>query len=175
MAGQSSTDEIVKQADTAMPVVNGNSTNGKVHQAQANHSAKLSVNATTFKPKPAPISFLNHDSIADDSKSDDTGPVIVSSVVTPKTNQTNGKCKTTQEPIGTRGENISPIRRVFFTTDVGPNVTFLGGHYIMIMNVHQRHLAHLLKGLYERVRYTSPLCSSSYGLTHVHSTTMRPS
>ena len=121
------------------------------NSTKANHGVKLSGGANSFNPsasKPAPISFLNRNSEADD------GPVIVSSTFNNANTGTldKGKGKAVQEPIGTRGENFSPTRRFFFTTDVGPHVVSPGGHYIKIENVDRRELDPTLKILYANVR-----------------------
>lgn len=107
----------------------------------ANNRAKLSAGANIFKPKtvkqaPTPIRILNHASTADDQ------PTIVMSP-TPATTGDGAKSKTgIQQPIGTRTGTKSPPRpRVFFTTDVGPDVEFQGGHYIKIENVLKTELS----------------------------------
>lgn len=141
------------QLNGVMVAINGGPSNSRA--TQANHSAKLSVNATAFNPKPkaTPMSYLNSGSSADDSKPDDNGPLIVSSDVASKPSHSNGKGKgkAIQEPIGTRGENFSPTRKVFFTTDVGPGVTTPGGHYIKIVNIRGPEISHLLAPLYSNV------------------------
>ncbi|KAI7220140.1 hypothetical protein KC333_g2506 [Hortaea werneckii] len=103
-----------------------------------NSSAKLSAGAQAFKPNgktaPTPIKILNRDSTADDH------PVIVTSPM-PTTNgsvdggSNNGQ-KAAQQPIGTRNGKVSPSRPlIFFTTDIGENVPFQGGHYVKVDNI----------------------------------------
>lgn len=103
-----------------------------------NSSAKLSAGAQAFKPNgktaPTPIKILNRDSTADDY------PVIVTSPM-PATNgsvdggSNNGQ-KAAQQPIGTRNGKVSPSRPlIFFTTDIGENVPFQGGHYVKVDNI----------------------------------------
>ena len=119
----------------------------------ADEGVKLSVQATSFRPnghRPAPISFLNRNSEADE------GPVVVSSSILPSgPKKDKGKGRAVQEPIGTRGENVSP-GRVYYTTDVGPNVVCPGGHYIKIEHVSVKELSQSLEALYGKVSTHAP-------------------
>ncbi|KAK4548448.1 hypothetical protein LTR36_009358 [Oleoguttula mirabilis] len=107
-----------------------------------NSSQKLHPGAHVFKPTgpklaPTPIRILNRDSTPDEQ------PTIVTSSMSPatKSDEAKGKTATAQQPIGTRSGNMTPPRpRVFFTTDVGPEVPFLGGHYIKIENISRGEL-----------------------------------
>ena len=141
-------------------------TNGdpfNVKSTKADHAAKLSGGAAAFMPgpvKPAPISFLNRDSTADDAE----GPVIVSSDLPPPSKPDKGKGKAVQQPIGTRGANFSPTRpRAIFTTDVGPDVLVPGGHYIKIANAPVRQIDWTFDCLYRFVscRFSRLFCCSS--------------
>ena len=107
--------------------------------------AKLSGDASTFKPKPAPIAFLNHDSTADEQ------PLIVSSNLANYVKPDKGKAKAAQEPIGTRGANFSPSRHTFFSTDMGPDVPFQGGHYVKIEGVAKYDIESTYKTLVDQV------------------------
>lgn len=117
----------------------------------------------SFKPvgsKPAPIAYLNRDSVADDADS----PVIVSSSsaadtsANAKHDKGKGKAKATQEPIGTPGAMVSPTRvRAVFTTDVGPNVNPPGGHYILICNCPSKDLVGFLEMYYQGVSLLIPI------------------
>ena len=108
-----------------------------------NGSAKLSAGAQAFKPNgktaPTPIKILNRDSTADDH------PVIVTSPM-PATNGgvdggSNNAQKAAQQPIGTRNGKVSPSRPlIFFTTDIGENVPFQGGHYVKVDNISKADL-----------------------------------
>lgn len=149
--------------------INGGPSNTQATHAK--HGAKLSINATAFNPKEkaTPISYLNRGSSADDidgkpddNKPDDSGPLIVSSDVTSKANCSNGKGKgkAVQEPIGTWGENFSPSRKVFFTTDVGPGVATPGGHYIKITNIRAADIPELMKPLHMNVSQIALLVES---------------
>ncbi|KAI6974374.1 hypothetical protein KC329_g11943, partial [Hortaea werneckii] len=108
-----------------------------------NSGAKLSAGAQAFKPNgksaPTPIKILNRDSTADDH------PVIVTSPM-PATNGSvdggsNNAQKAAQQPIGTRNGKVSPSRPlIFFTTDIGENVPFQGGHYVKVDNISKSDL-----------------------------------
>jgi hypothetical protein len=98
----------------------------------ANGGVKLNGDAHSFKPgngngKTAPIAWLNRGSEAM------TEPLIVGPDAA-KTNKMNGAKLTinTQLPIGTRSGNASPVARIYFTTDIGPDVKSPGGHYLKI-------------------------------------------
>ena len=130
----------------------------------------MSGGATTFKPtvtKQPPISYLNRGSTADDQ------PVIVSSTkvntdATVKSDKGNGM--EAQQPIGTRGEQFSPSRpRVYFTTDVGPDIISPGGHYMKVDNVMGPDLDATLKVLYDDVSCQSPEWCIVFILTWLHS------
>lgn len=171
---------------TALVVVPTN-INGDGNHAMASsvqeedHTATLSAGATTFLPytskpvktTPAPISYLNHDSTADEAGIG--GPVIVSSQIVAPTAvmQDKAKGKASQEPIGTRGANFSPSRpRTFFTTDVGPHVVMPGSHYVKITNIPQEELSKVLLHMHVNVscskhfisRYQLTDSTSSAGL-----------
>ncbi|KAK5108294.1 hypothetical protein LTR62_008609 [Meristemomyces frigidus] len=105
-------------------------------------SAKLSPGVLPFKRGAGsgssssmpftPIAALNHH-----SEPEMREPCIVSSTkeAEPKSDKSD-KAKgnaATQQPIGTRGANLTPIQPpVFFTTDIGPGIPFQGGHYVQV-------------------------------------------
>lgn len=115
----------------------GTPNNNAVNGVNARNGGALSGSATWFKPDnvPAPITFLNHGSSADDA----SGIVVTPAAGSATTNRRpkgKGKAIAIQQPIGTRGDNYSPIRpHVSFTTDVGPNSNVPGGHYLKIDKV----------------------------------------
>lgn len=120
------------------------------------HAGAHVFNPTGPKPAPVPIRILNRDSTADEQ------PTIVTSPTPAVTtsNKTNGKgnAATAQQPIGTRNGNITPPRpRVYFTTDVGPDVPFQGGHYIKIENISKKELENTLNTLSDDVSLSSQL------------------
>jgi len=108
--------------------------NAPSHTA-AKGSPKLSAGASAFRPEtgakgPSPIRVLARNSTADD------GPTIVSSPTLAGGKAKTGGKTASQQPIGTRNGKILPARpRVYFTTDVGPGVNFLGGHYVKLEHV----------------------------------------
>ena len=121
------------------------------HGASENGS-KLNGKAVSFNPVlssgPAgPISYLNDGSEAT------TGPVIVSS--TPNSysaTRPNGQGKAVQKPVGTPVEHAKPKRaKTIFSTDVGPNITVPGGHYMKMEHLPTTDVEHTLKKLCEDV------------------------
>ena len=120
---------------------------GGVSLIQPNSGIKLSPGAPDFEPagpsstalvhKPSQLSILNRYSDVD-------GPVIVESAA-----EANGK--TPQQPIGTRTSSYSPPKKVFFTTDMGPDVPFLGGHYMKVDRVSAPEFQNGMSALFDDV------------------------
>ena len=112
---------------------------------------KLNGKAVSFSPVPSsgpegPISYLN-----DGSKAT-TGPVIVSSTKNAASAiRQNGPGEAVQHPVGT------PKRaKTVFSTDVGPNITVPGGHYMKMESLAAAEAEHTLKTLCEDVSWRSP-------------------
>ncbi|KAK5713077.1 hypothetical protein LTR15_011438 [Elasticomyces elasticus] len=116
-----------------------------------NSSTRLSADASTFRPSsgmPAPISLLNRHSEADTTEhvAAPCHPVIVSSTVATNTNGGEQVRTNVQQPIGTRSTtDTPPPATVYFTTDVGPEVEFQGGHYIRLDNLTKEDLTNWLE------------------------------
>ena len=112
-------------------VGSGDPFGGGVSLVQQSTGVKLSPGAPNFEPsgpssvvrKLSQLAILNRYSVPEEDS-----PVIVKSSA-----GTNGKAA--QDPIGTRSSSFTPTQRVFFTTDVGPGVPFLGGHFIKVDRV----------------------------------------
>jgi hypothetical protein len=124
-----------------------------VHQPSSG-GVKLSAGAPNFEPasftskavipKRSHLAILNRYSVQDHDE-----PTIVQSSV-----DGNGKhagLKTPQQPIGTRTASYSPVTKVFFTTDMGPGVPFIGGHYIKIDRVAVANIHSGMGALYDDV------------------------
>ena len=89
---------------------------GRLDARASDDLADLSGDANTFKPKPAPIAFLNRDSTPDDQ------PLIVSSTPASIVKTHKGKAKAAQELTGTHGANLSLPRHSYFSTDMGTDI-----------------------------------------------------
>ena len=120
----------------------------------------LSPDAMVFKPKrdmkPSPMRYLNCDSTADDQ------PIIVHSSATATK---KGKEKATgdsQDPIGAKSQHTAPpAASITFTTDVGPKVTFQGGHYLQIDGVKVSELNSIFQLLIDDVSASfHPACTT---------------
>jgi hypothetical protein len=87
------------------------------------HGHTLSGDARTFNPR-SPLNHLTSHSDADTNVKTSNGlpgPLLV-----------NGSTPS-QQPIGTRGENVTQAEQpLFFTTDIGPAAAFQGSHYFKI-------------------------------------------
>ena len=100
----------------------------------ARTAQNLSADAMVFKPqhdnKESPMKYLNCNSSPDDQ------PIIVNSS-SAANKKGKDKCRDdTQDPVGAKSRNTTPpAARDTFTTDVGPKVTFQGGHYLRIDGV----------------------------------------
>nr|POE56678.1 gpi ethanolamine phosphate transferase 2 [Quercus suber] len=117
------------------------------------HKSRLSGDASDFKPnssvaasvkpKPSPITMLARDSEADDS------PVIVTSQQSTSVGQL---LPDLQHPVGSRTVAYSPTRpREYYTTDLGPDVGFRGGHFVKIENIQKSKVELAFKMLNEQI------------------------